>query len=67
MSNCKRCREPTSNESTRWCDDCFYPGIDDDYEEYQSLLEEGHRPIQAAVMSGWQDPGEAGAYYEDNQ
>lgn len=65
MCNCKRCRKPITDSSSKWCDECFYPGIDDDYEEYQSLLEEGHRPIQAAVMSGWQDPGEAGAYCED--
>ena len=63
MCQCKRCRT-TVAEGTRWCERCAYPGIDDDYEEYQALLDEGYRRIEAAVMSGWQDPVEAGAYEE---
>lgn len=64
MSNkCNRCKKTTIDNS-KWCDDCFYPGIDETYQEYRDLIAEGHRRIQAAVMSGWQDPGEAGAYDE---
>ncbi|MGR5299284.1 hypothetical protein ACPV5U_28505 [Vibrio mediterranei] len=63
---CCRCSKtfvPTASSSTRFCDDCFYPGIEEDYDEYQALLDEGHRRIDAAVMSGWEDPDEAGACY----
>ncbi|EGU33955.1 hypothetical protein [Vibrio scophthalmi] len=63
-TRCRRCNTPIQ-EHTRWCDDCFYVGIDEVYEEYQSMLAEGYRRIDAAVRSGWQDPIEAGAYIED--
>lgn len=63
MSQCKRCGTNVP-EGIRWCEHCAYPGIDNDYEEYQALLDEGYRRIDAAVLSGWQDPVEAGAYVE---
>lgn len=62
---CRRCRKEI-DQSERFCNDCYYPGIEETYDEYQALLNEGHRRIQAAVMSGWEDPGEAGAY-SDNE
>ncbi|NAX32011.1 hypothetical protein CAG63_18360 [Vibrio sp. V37_P2S8PM304] len=62
---CRRCRKET-DQNERFCNNCYYPGIEETYDEYQALLEEGHRPIQAAVMSGWQDPDEAGAYCEED-
>ncbi|HCZ9717261.1 TPA: hypothetical protein O4I98_004883 [Vibrio parahaemolyticus] len=61
--HCGRCRADIPNHQT-WCDDCYYPGIDDDYAEYQALLDEGYSRIMAATMIGWQDPVEAGAYDE---
>lgn len=62
---CLRCRKEI-DQSERFCNDCYYPGIEETYDEYQALLNEGHRRIQAAVMSGWEDPDEAGAY-SDNE
>ncbi len=63
-NNCCRCHIEIE-DGYRWCDKCFYPGIDETYDEYRSLLSEGHRRIQAATMSGWEDPVEAGAYDQD--
>ncbi|EMC9391293.1 hypothetical protein ACXOL9_004126 [Vibrio parahaemolyticus] len=63
IHHCGRCRTEIPNHKN-WCDNCDYPGIDDDYAEYQALLEEGYTRIMAATMSGWQDPVEAGAYDE---
>ena len=62
-NQCRRCHThiPTGE---RWCENCHYPGIDDDYADYQSLLDEGYSRIMAATMSGWEDPVEAGAYEE---
>jgi len=50
-TNCKKCQATVLQEG--FCDNCFYPGIEDDYNEYQSLIEEGHARPTAAVMSGW--------------
>jgi len=47
---CQKCKKPSDS---KWCDDCWYPGIDDDYAEFRALLEEGHTYAYAAVMSGW--------------
>lgn len=63
-NHCRRCRKEIG-EHTRFCDSCFYPDIDKTYDEYQALLNEGHRRVQAAVMSGWQDPEEAGAFIDE--
>ncbi|WP_234497887.1 hypothetical protein [Vibrio maritimus] len=60
-NTCKRCHKKTVNHG-RFCNDCFYPGIEETYDEYQTLLDEGHRRIQAATMSDWQDPEEAGTF-----
>ncbi|PCD85617.1 hypothetical protein [Vibrio mediterranei] len=65
-NHCRRCSKELASIddlSTRFCNECFYPGIEETYDEYQALLDEGHRRIQAAVMSGWQDPDEAGGAY----
>lgn len=62
---CRRCRKETDQDE-RFCGDCHYPGVEEAYNEYQALLDEGYPRIQAAVMSGWQDPVEAGAYSEDD-
>ena len=60
---CQKCRSNTPEVfGSRWCSNCYYPGIDDDYEEYQSMLEEGYRQIDAAVQSGWRGAEE---FYED--
>ena len=62
-NQCRRCRKDI-NEKELFCNDCHYPGIEDTYNEYRSLIDEGHRRVQAAVMSGWEDPVEAGVYEE---
>ena len=60
MYRCLRCKKEEAAQPSRWCPSCYYPGIDANYDEYLALLDEGHRQCQAAVMSGWQDPVEAG-------
>jgi len=50
---CKRCNEPLAGDNSRWCIDCYYPGIDDDYQRFKDMLADGYRYIDAAVQSGW--------------
>jgi len=52
-THCTKCRKVTEVFGSKWCASCYYPGIDDDYEEYQALLNEGYRRADAAVRSGW--------------
>ncbi len=53
VCQCERCRRPTQVFGSRWCAACHYPGIDEDYAEFEALIEEGHSRAQAAVLSGW--------------
>lgn len=50
---CLRRLEPTQVFGCRWCSECYYPGIDETYNEYQALLSEGYRRIDAQLLSGW--------------
>lgn len=50
-SYCRKCQADTEN--SKFCDDCHYPGIEEDYQEYRDLITEGHPRAQAAVLSGW--------------
>ncbi len=50
---CLKCRQGVHVYGCRWCDDCYYPGIDEVYNDYRSMLEEGYRNVDAAVRSGW--------------
>ncbi|MGT2505696.1 hypothetical protein [Cupriavidus basilensis] len=59
--HCYKCREEVQVYGSRWCADCHYPGIDDDYGRYQDLLEEGYTRYQAKLMVGWADPPEEDA------
>ena len=47
-----------------WCDDCYYPNVEKTYALFLAMMDEGYRRIDAAVMSGWQDWGEACGYKE---
>ncbi|WP_278651933.1 hypothetical protein [Pandoraea pnomenusa] len=58
MCHCYKCRKPTQVYGSRWCADCAYPSIDQDYTRYQNLLEEGYTRHQARLMVGWADPSE---------
>lgn len=51
--DCLKCTQPVPDVGSRWCGNCWYPGIDDDYQEYIDLLEDGHSRNQAAVLSGY--------------
>ena len=53
---CYKCNKPTQVFGSRWCAECWYPGIDKDYDRYRALLEEGYGHYQAKVMVGWADP-----------
>lgn len=59
--NCVKCRKPCQVFGCRWCANCYYPGIDRDYERYRDLLEEGYTRYQAKLMAGWGDPDEVTA------
>ncbi|MEZ0147977.1 MAG: hypothetical protein AB9Q19_01455 [Candidatus Reddybacter sp.] len=48
-SGCQICRTPVSEE---YCNACWYPGIDEDYQEFIALLDEGHARHAAYVLSG---------------
>jgi DnaJ-class molecular chaperone len=50
---CLKCNGNKKVYGGRWCDTCWYPGIDEDWNEYQSLIDEGYRRADAAVRSGW--------------
>ena len=55
---CYKCRKPTQVYGSRWCSDCHYPSIDEDYARYRDLIEEGYTRFQALLMVGWADPAE---------
>jgi hypothetical protein len=57
--NCLKCRRPCQVFGCRWCKDCYYPGIDETYQRYRDMIEEGYTRYQAKVMSGWGDPDDA--------
>jgi len=50
---CKRCGDPVEVHGSSWCTECWYPGIDDVFREFQDMLAEGYRRADAAVRSGW--------------
>ena len=62
MNQCKKCRADCNGT---WCEDCYYPGIDEDYEEFRALLADGHCYIDAAVRSGWRGAEEFSIDAED--
>ena len=58
VNACCRCRAQVQVAGSRWCSDCWYSGIDADYERLQDMLEEGYPRFQARIMVGWDDPPE---------
>jgi len=50
---CLKCKKPVQAYGCRFCDACYYPGIDEEYNEYQALMAEGYRHEDAAVRSGY--------------
>lgn len=56
---CLKCRSHVQVFGSRWCKDCYYPGIDETYQRYRDMIEEGYTRYQAKVQSGWGDPDEA--------
>lgn len=53
VSHCKKCSKQTEVHGSSWCKTCWYPGIDENWKEFQALLDEGYRYADAAVQSGW--------------
>ena len=51
--DCLKCDTSPPRKLSKWCEKCYYPGIDDDYNELHALLEDGYRYVDACVMSGW--------------
>ena len=56
---CYKCKKNrTQVYGARFCPDCYYPGLDDDWNRFEDLVAEGHTTYQAKVMAGLQDPDE---------
>lgn len=56
LGNCKKCRREVQVFGSRWCKVCYYPGIDEDWQRYRDLVEEGYPRHQARLMAGLADP-----------
>lgn len=54
---CIKCNEECA-EQDKWCENCYYPGIDEKYKIYKDMLAEGYRNIDAAVLSGYKSAEE---------
>jgi hypothetical protein len=58
---CHKCRRYVEEFGSRWCEGCYYPGIEQDYARFHDLREEGYLAREASLMVGWSDPqGEKG-------
>lgn len=53
---CYKCKKPTEVFGSRWCANCYYPSIDQNWQWYKDLLEEGYPRYAAKVMAGFADP-----------
>ena len=51
--NCRSCRDSVEVHGSNWCTTCWWPGIDEAWQEMRDLIEEGHPYHQAAVLSGY--------------
>lgn len=58
VCRCRRCRKETQVFGSSWCEDCYYPGIDRDYQRFDDLCAEGYTRHQARIMAGLADPEE---------
>ena len=50
------CGKITEVYGSRWCQECWYPGIDRDYAEYRAYRGDGYGAYQAKLAVGWADP-----------
>lgn len=39
-----------------FCSECYYEGIEEEYERYRQLRDEGYSHYQASIQVGWSDP-----------
>jgi hypothetical protein len=58
VTRCRKCRCETQVFGSSWCQDCYYPGIDRDYQRFDALIEEGYPRYQARIMAGLADPSD---------
>lgn len=58
VCRCQKCSKETDVFGSRWCADCHYPGIDQDWARFEMLVEEGYPRHQARIMAGLADPAE---------
>jgi len=58
QTHCEKpgCNKPTDVFGSKWCADCWYPGIDRDHERYRAMREDGYNHYQAMLSAGWADP-----------
>jgi hypothetical protein len=58
VCRCLKCRKETQVFGSRWCAECHYPSIDQDWKRFEMLVEEGYPRYQALLMAGLADPSE---------
>ncbi|WP_250865636.1 hypothetical protein [Caballeronia sp. INSB1] len=58
VCRCQKCGKETQVFGSRWCADCHYPGIDQDWQRFQDLPEEGYSRYQGRIMAGLAAPAE---------
>lgn len=49
------CRKRIHDED-KFCQECLAAGLDEDYQKYQDLMDEGYPEYKARLMSGLDDP-----------
>jgi len=55
----RRCAEHAKDKGVNgsgFCEKCYYPGIEEIYQRYRDLKEEGYTTYQAQLMAGMIDP-----------
>ncbi len=55
---CLKCNKMKNTNDQGFCNLCDYPGIQSDHNAYLEMINEGHRPTDAALRSGWKSAKE---------
>lgn len=56
-TRCKQdLRDPKVQSTHGFCERCYYPGIEEEYELYKQYREEGRSQHESSVLVGWSDP-----------
>ena len=62
MTEKVKCKKPGCCEKVEppdeFCGDCYYPGIDSDYNQFRAYRQDGYGVYQSMLAVGWADPPE---------